>query len=257
MPAGRHPLKPLHTGRQLPWLLAGILLLAAPSLFPAGSPATATVKIASLEVHESMSTGSAVAKVLKKGDKVVVGLELQIGGADWCEVSEPGKGARLGYVPCAALARPAPPTRSADRRFIPGEVEAPDFTLTGLDGQSYSLHDLRGHYVLLDFWVTWCGPCRMEMPRLDQLQKEYAGSGLEVVGVNAGEAPDRVRRFIEQNGYSYTILFDPQDTASRLYDAEYIPTLVVIDPRGDVRFYDSGAYPEQALRAVLARVGLR
>jgi thiol-disulfide isomerase/thioredoxin len=297
MRAKEHP--PMHAGAKglFRLVLAAALVIAARPVFSADTSPPATVKEATVQVHESMSMDSDVSKVLKKGDKVVVGLEMQIGGADWCEVSEPGKRERLGYVPCASLDRPAPPpavraaeaaaystgvqvlmgkasptgapaskaatarrappSRSADRRFISGDVEAPDFTLTGLDGNTYSLHDLRGHYVLLDFWATWCGPCRMEMPRLDRLQKEYAGRGLEIVGVNAGESPDRVRRFIQQNGYSYTILLDPQDQASRLYDAEYIPTLVVVDPNGDVRFYDSGAYSERALRAVLARVGVR
>lgn len=247
-----------------------------------------------------MSADGTVVKVLKKGDKVFVGLELQVGGGDWCEISEPGKNARLGYVPCQALGRPAPPKaeraswashadatggpnggvqvllgkatpashpagrfapvwthRHADKRFITGDVQAPDFTLTSLAGRTLSLHDLRGHYVLLDFWATWCGPCRMEMPRLDDLQRKYAGRGLEVVGVNSGEAPKRVRRFIEQKGTSYTILLDPDNQVSHLYNARYIPTLVVIDPNGDVRFYDSGAYSENYLEAVLKYVGMR
>jgi thiol-disulfide isomerase/thioredoxin len=289
--------------------LAGVALFAVAGLFtapalPDSRPApAATVKTATLDVRSEMSADGSVVKVLKKGDKVMVGLELQVEGSDWCEVSESGKNVRLGYVPCQALERPAPPkaestfaasgagvadsqnagvqvllgkaaptsnpaskaaparqapAAGADKRFITGgDVEAPDFTLDGLDGQPLSLHDLRGHYVLLDFWATWCGPCRIEMPRIDDLQKAYADRGLEVVGINAGESPDRVRRFIEQNGYSYTILLDPQNQASRRYNAEYLPTLVVIDPSGDVRFYDSGDYSERDLRAVLARVGLR
>jgi peroxiredoxin len=283
-------------------LLAGIALLLAPMSLCAGSRPAATVKTVKLKVHSQMSAGSSIVKVLKKGDKVVVGLELQLGGADWCEVSEPGSRARLGYVPChslhrppqpkaertqaasaagagnggnsgvevllgnasptsqpaskAAESQPAPP-ETIDRRFPTGNIVAPDFTLTGLDGQRYSLHDMRGHYVLLDFWATWCGPCGMEMPRLEDLQREYASRGLEVVGINSGESPAHVRRFIDQQGYHYTILLDPENRASLMYDAEYIPTLVVIDPSGDVKFYDSGAYSERSLRAVLARVGLR
>jgi thiol-disulfide isomerase/thioredoxin len=287
--------------RALP-LLAAVAFFLVPAFLAAGVRPPALVKTAKLDVHSQMSADSSVVKVLKKGDKVIVGLELQLGGADWCEVSEPGSRTRLGYVPCQSLDRPAQPNservftvsgagtrsgvnegvevllgdaspapnpasraatrppapaRGADPRFFTGQVPAPDFTLTGLDGRAHSLHDLRGHYVLLDFWATWCGPCRIEMPRLEDLQKEYAGRGLEVVGINAGESPSRVRRFIDQHSHNYTILLDPGNVASRMYDAEYIPTLVVIDPSGDVRFYDSGDYSKKELRAVLARVGLK
>lgn len=283
-------------------LLGGCILFAAPALLAASPVPPATVKTATLDVRSEMSADGSVVKVLKKGDKVVVGLELQVGGGDWCEVSEPGKNAPLGYVPCETLDRPAPPkaetdfgtsgpgatensnapvqvllgkagrpsngarrsvpSRAAsptdtDRRYISGDVEAPDFTLARLDGQPLSLHDLRGHYVLLDFWATWCGPCRIEMPRLEDLQQKYAGRGLEVVGINSGERPERVRQFLDRSGYNYTMLLDPDNQASRLYDTRYIPTLVVIDPNGDVRFYASGDYSERELRLVLARVGLK
>ncbi len=288
--------------KQIPRVLAGILLFAVPVLLAAGVVPPATVKTVTLDVRSEMSADGPVVKVLKKGEKVVVGLELQVEGNDWCEVSEPGKNAVLGYVPCQALDRPAPPkaerdlatsdagaadspnaavqvllgkaappnrpaskiapsrptpATDADRRFITGNVKAPDFTLDGIDGQPLSLHDLRGHYVLLDFWATWCGPCRIEMPRLEDLQEKYADRGLEVVGINSGEPLDRVRRFLERTGYNYTMLVDPRNEASRLYDTKYIPTLVVIDPDGEVRFYASGDYSERDLRAVLARVGLK
>lgn len=275
--------------------LAGVCLIAAPEIASAGTKPASIVKVAQLEVHESMSADSSVASVLKKGDRVIVGLEMQTAGEDWCGVSDAAKGNRLGYVPCSALQRPPrsaamkaaetaalngvvqvllgkanaptePPTQAArrqaapagaDRRFIGANVAAPDFTLNGLDGRTHSLSGMRGHYVLLDFWASWCGPCRMEMPRLDRLQKEFAGSGLEIVGINSGEAPARVERFIAQNGYSYTILLDPQDRASARYDVRALPTLVMIDPEGNVRFYDAGAYDTRELRAVFARAGLR
>lgn len=272
---------------------AACLMAVAPCRSATQAP-TSVVRVAKLEVHETMSPDSSVTSVLRQGDKVVVGLEMQTGGQDWCEVSNPVQGDRLGYVPCEALQRPprspemkaaeqaalngvvlvlegkaqapqGPPTRAAtrqkpdgaDRRFLTSAVVAPDFTLSGLDGSTHSLSEFRGHYVLLDFWASWCGPCRMEMPRLDRLQQEYAASGLEIVGINSGEAPARVRQFIQQTGYRYRILLDPQDQASARYDVRALPTLVVVDPEGNVRFYDAGAYDTRELRAALARVGLR
>jgi thiol-disulfide isomerase/thioredoxin len=285
------------SGKELRFLLvlAGSAAVAASLALASGTPPTAKVKTTTVEVREEMSPSSRVVKVLQKGAQVVVGLELQLGANDWCEISQPGSGARLGYVPCQALDRPAPspaeraqlgggagagvevllgtasPTRAPasraarrsfvpagrDRRFPAGDVMAPDFALQGLDGQVHGLSEKRGHYVLLDFWATWCGPCRLEMPRLEQLQREYPGQELEVVGIDAGEQPDRVRRFVEQSGYMFTILLDPGGETAARYNAEAIPTLVVIDPDGKVRFYDSGDYSLGELRRVLARAGLR
>jgi thiol-disulfide isomerase/thioredoxin len=288
---------PVKSGKGLPFLLLLAASAAASALLAlaAQTPPTAKVKTATVEVREGMSPSSPVVKVLKHGAPVVVGLELQLGANDWCEISEPGSGTRLGYVPCQALDRPAPtaaeqaqlgggtgagvevllgkasPTRAPasraarrilapverDRRFPAADITAPDFALRALDGQAHALSEKRGHYVLLDFWATWCGPCRAEMPQLERLQREYPGHELEVVGIDAGEAPDRVRRFVERSGYTFTILLDPQGEAAALYNAEAIPTLVVVDPSGKVRFYDSGAYGLGELRSVLARVGLR
>jgi thiol-disulfide isomerase/thioredoxin len=276
-------------------LLAGSTAVAVSLALAAGTQPTAKVKTATVEVREEMSPTSRVVKVLQKGAQVVVGLELQLSGNDWCEISEPGSSTRLGYVPCQTLDRPAPspaeqaqlgggagagvevllgkasPTRAPasraatrtlvqegrDRRFPTADIIAPDFALSALDGRVHELSEMRGHYVLLDFWATWCGPCRLEMPRLEQLQREYPGQELEVVGINAGESPDRVRRFAQQSGCTYTILLDPGGETAARYNAEAIPTLVVVDPDGKVKFYDSGAYGLGELRRVLARVGLR
>src|SRR5262249_23485410 len=85
---------------------------------------------------------------------------------------------------------------------------AASFTLSDLKGKRVSLASLHGKVVLLDFWATWCGPCRMEMPTVAKLHREFKKKGLVVVGVNVGEQADVVSRFLKQGGYDFTVLLD-------------------------------------------------
>jgi thiol-disulfide isomerase/thioredoxin len=90
--------------------------------------------------------------------------------------------------------------RSGDR--------VPDFTLVDLSGQTVRFSDLEGRAVVLNFWATWCPPCRREMPLLDAIHQEYRSRGLSVVGIDVGEDPDAVRRYVESIGVAYPIWVD-------------------------------------------------
>lgn len=119
---------------------------------------------------------------------------------------------------------------------------APDFQLSTLDGQSVSLSDFRGRPVLVNFWASWCGPCRYEMPFLQRIHEEQAANGLVVLGVNLGESPDEIREFMADFGLSFTMLLDSRQDVALMYNVRGIPTTLLIDEDGVIRYRKVGAF---------------
>jgi len=128
---------------------------------------------------------------------------------------------------------------------------APLWTLPTPDGGTLSLEDLRGKVVILDFWATWCGPCRQVMPNLQAIHESH-GDELVVIGVNTWEDADPVA-FMAESGYTYQIVLEGDEVALR-YFVEGIPTFYVIDQDGNVAFHAVGSDPanEEALSEALA-----
>jgi thiol-disulfide isomerase/thioredoxin len=112
---------------------------------------------------------------------------------------------------------------------------APNFTLQTLDGQEVTLSHLKGKVILLDFWATWCGPCRESIPHLIQLYKTYQKDGLEVIGMNVEKGEmDAVRRFVKSMDIPYPITLSPDDV-QRDYRVSGLPTTIFIDKQGRIR----------------------
>ena len=109
---------------------------------------------------------------------------------------------------------------------------APEFSIELLSGEIVSLSDYKGKAVLLNFWATWCGPCVKEMPDIQELTTLYSEDELVVLAVNVGETPPEVQGFIEENGYTFAVGLDTDNTVSSLYPADGIPYTVMIDPEG-------------------------
>ena len=130
---------------------------------------------------------------------------------------------------------------------VPGKP-APDFQLESLRGQAISLSELRGRPVLLNFWAIWCGPCRLEMPFLQEVYKdgEWEKRGLVILAVNLGEPAEVVREFMETNGFSFTVLLDTEGKAGMLYNAAAIPTTYFIDNDGIIRNKKTGAFTRKS-----------
>jgi thiol-disulfide isomerase/thioredoxin len=126
---------------------------------------------------------------------------------------------------------------------------APQFSLPDLDGKQISLEQYKGKVVLLDFWATWCGPCRMTMPVLEKLRKEYADS-LVLLAINLQEPRDEVRNYMQQQGLKSHVLLDEKGSLGEVYGTEAIPMQVLIDKEGIVREVKTGFSPrlEQQLR---------
>lgn len=119
-------------------------------------------------------------------------------------------------------------------RIAPGQP-APDFTATTLDGTTIRLSDLRGHPVALNFWATWCGPCRLEMPELEAAQARYRETGLMILAINAGEDAEVVQAYLDELGLTLTVVLDPEGAILDLYEVRALPTTVWIDGEGFIR----------------------
>mgnify|MGYP001106438296 CR=1 FL=1 len=123
---------------------------------------------------------------------------------------------------------------------------APDFELQSLDGQTISLSDLRGKPVLLNFWATWCLPCRGEMPYLQQVYEEWSGRGLMLLAIDVGESRARVRQFMQDNSLSLPVLLDTRESVAARYGITAYPTTFFIDKEGIIREKIIGAFPSKA-----------
>lgn len=120
---------------------------------------------------------------------------------------------------------------------------APNFTLPTRSGQSVSLKDLKGNVVMVNFWATWCGPCRQEMPKLEALYERYHDLGFTLLGVNVEEDPSGVPKFLKQTPVSFKILLDTHNKVSQAYKVVAMPTTVLIDRKGNVRYVHHGYQP--------------
>lgn len=117
---------------------------------------------------------------------------------------------------------------------------APDFTLPSLDGPNLRLQEQRGRVVMINFWATWCGPCRVEMPHLAKLYEKYRGSGFTVLAVNIDEDPNKAASLARQLGMRFPVLLDTEKKVSRLYDLSTMPSTVLVDRDGRVRYITRG-----------------
>jgi peroxiredoxin len=131
---------------------------------------------------------------------------------------------------------------------------APDFTLLDLDGNEVGLSEFRGEVVFVNFWATWCPPCRAEMPDIESLYQEYKDKGLVVIGIDIGESEATVRQFVQQGGYSWTFVLDSTGAVASNYNIRAIPTSFFIDREGVIQAVNIGAMTKKGIEATLAEV---
>jgi peroxiredoxin len=138
------------------------------------------------------------------------------------------------------------------------EIEpAPDFTLKSRSGENIKLSELRGNVVMVNFWASWCGPCRQEMPLLQQLYDRYQGMGFTLLGVNVDEEPTAAEKMLKEIPVNFPVLYDSDNKVSKQYQVKAMPSTFMVDRDGNVRFLHKGYKPgyedeyQQQIRTLL------
>lgn len=136
-------------------------------------------------------------------------------------------------------------TVSSDSNFPP----APEFTLKDLKGNQISLSDLQGKVVFLNFWATWCGPCRYEIPGFVELYKQYKDKGLEIIGVSLDRLGSKsLFKFVEEFKINYPIVYGTQQLVNDYRPGHYIPVTIIIDKRGKIRHKHVGYLDKETFK---------
>lgn len=164
------------------------------------------------------------------------------------------------WLVCICVLRPAladPAAQQTLPTFL--NQPAPDFSLVDINGARHRLGDYRGKVVVLNFWATWCPPCRYEMPAMERLRQQVQGEAIAVLAINVGEDEDRVFEFTGSYPVEFPLLLDQQGKVIEDYPVVGLPTTYIIDPKGRIRYravgsreWDDPALIEE-LRALLNR----
>jgi len=133
----------------------------------------------------------------------------------------------------------------------------PALKLPDAEGRSHALADWKGKTVVVNFWATWCEPCREEMPSLDRLKGRLAGKSFDVIAVNVGESPERVARFTREVPVAFPIVYDRDGATAKVWKVRGYPTSYVIGPDGRIRYYFVGELDWSSDEVVRAIEGVR
>jgi peroxiredoxin len=148
-----------------------------------------------------------------------------------------------------------PDTESSTSSYSQAGNAAPEFELDSLEGSRVNLSDFTGHPVLINYWATWCPPCREELPLIQERLDRYSPD-LVVLTINAGEDPETIRNFIRQKAFSFHVLLDPDWKAEALYGIYAYPTTVFIDREGLIQARYVGGMSAEILDEYLALIGV-
>lgn len=151
----------------------------------------------------------------------------------------------------------APPVDTSNLEVAPVEgALAPDFTLRDLQGEQFTLTELRGHPILINLWATWCAPCRIEMPHIQDRYERYADQGLLVLAVDFDEPAEQVIAFRDELGLTFDILLDPGGEVQQLYRNRSYPSSFFVDEYGVIQVQHIGIMTETQLDQNLAAIAI-
>lgn len=131
----------------------------------------------------------------------------------------------------------------------------PNFRLATLEGDMMGPRDFLGDVVVVEFWATWCGPCRLQARFLEELHSEFDGKGVHFLAVDSGEDEATVREYITKTPFPYPVLLDPEDTLTPRYRIYGLPTVMIVDRQGDISFFETGVSDVKTLRTALVEAG--
>lgn len=129
-----------------------------------------------------------------------------------------------------------------------------DFTLKDLNGKDVSIHDFTGKKIYVNFWATWCSPCKSEMPELEKLYQETKDSDLVIIAVNLGDSKETVQAFMNQNNYHFTVLLDSDNAIASKYGITGIPTSIFLDREGYLVDGMTGAMSYDNMRSYIDKL---
>lgn len=174
-----------------------------------------------------------------------------------------GAAAAYKYLTSVTTVPPSPPDNTSappagERTGAPGNRNAaPDFTVTDGGGNRVSTADLSGKPVILNFWATWCPPCRSELPAFDKLYRQYGNEvSFMMIDLTDGyrETVEGVRKFISENGYTFPVYYDTEGSAAEAYNVSSIPFTVAVGRNGNIVGTHLGAMSEAALEKLIKTV---
>ncbi len=219
--------------------------------------------------HAEVSAGiedGLVRRIAYDSDPLVKAAAAQSGGLAGMQTVETYSGIRLNQAVAAAQFEAKPPA-GMEARGAPAPREeapkppvalgerAPDFTVAGPDGKPVRLSSFRGKVVFLDFWATWCPPCRESLPDTQKLHKRFGAKGLAVLAIT-NEDRQTAEAFCKRNGYSFPVYTDKPGTASLAFDVYGIPTFAVVDRAGKLVSFYVGPQPPEVIAGDLVKAGL-
>ena len=130
-----------------------------------------------------------------------------------------------------------------------------DFQLASIDGRQIGPKSFPGQVVVVDFWATWCMPCRLQAEILEPVYRDYKGRGVQFLATNVGEEADQVKKFLKAKPFPYPVLLDPKQATADKLGIVALPTLMVVDKKGEVAYFQSGIADGDTLREILKKAG--
>jgi len=130
-----------------------------------------------------------------------------------------------------------------------------DFQLKTVDGHSLGPKDFPGQVVVVDFWATWCGPCHLQAEILEPIYHDLKGRGVQFLAANVGEEPETVKSFLKNKPFPYPVLLDPKDSVASNLGVYALPTLLVVDTKGRVAYFQSGLADGDTVRQIIKKAG--
>ncbi|HEX4962789.1 MAG TPA: TlpA disulfide reductase family protein [Thermoanaerobaculia bacterium] len=144
---------------------------------------------------------------------------------------------------------------TAGRAAAPGPGVKADFRLKTVDGRLVGPKDFGGQVVVVDFWATWCMPCRLQAEILEPVYRDYKGRGVQFLAANVGEESDVVKKFLKDKPFPYPVLLDPQQAVATDLGVLALPTLLVVDKKGNIAYFQSGVADGDTVRQLIKQAG--